>query len=81
LYRSAARDTAVVELNKQLVAIDPAGNNPEQQAKLVPLGNGLFRLEAATGGAAVGETVRFVEENGTVVRMYTGGSYSERVRP
>jgi hypothetical protein len=61
--------------------IDPAGNNPDQQSKLVPLGNGLFRLEAQSGGTAIGETVRFTEENGAVVRMHIGGSFSERVRP
>jgi CubicO group peptidase (beta-lactamase class C family) len=81
LYRSASRDIAVVELNRQLVMIDPVGNNPDQQSKLVPLGNGLFRLEASSGGAAIGETVRFTESNGAVVRMYVGGSFSERVRP
>jgi CubicO group peptidase (beta-lactamase class C family) len=81
LYRSASRDTAVVELNKQLVIIDPTGNNPDQQSKLVPVGNGLFRLEAPSGGTAIGETVRFTEQNGAVVRMYIGGSFSERVRP
>jgi len=31
------------------------------------------------GGGAVGETVRFVEENGKVVSMYTCGSFSDRV--
>ena len=81
LYRSAARDTAVVELNKQLVLIDPAGSNPDQQSKLVPLGNGLFRLDAPSGGTAIGETVRFAEQNNAVVRMYMGGSFSERVHP
>jgi hypothetical protein len=28
----------------------------------------------------VGEVVRFVEENGQVIRMITGDSYVERVR-
>ena len=32
------------------------------------------------GGGAVGEIVRFVEENGEVVRMITGDSYADRVR-
>ena len=81
LYRSGARDTAVVELNRQLVTIDPTGNNPDQQSKLVPVGNGLFRLEAPAGGTAIGETVRFIEQDNEVVRMFIGGSFSERVRP
>ena len=80
LYRSAFRDAAVVELNKQLVMIDPTANNPDQQSKLVPLGNGLFRMEAPSGGSAIGETVRFTEQNGAVVRMHVGDSFSERVR-
>ncbi len=37
-------------------------------------------MDAATGGGPVGETVRFVEENGTVVRMYAGSSFWERVQ-
>jgi len=81
LYRSGSRDLAVVELNRQLVAIEPEGTDPTRQSKLVPLGAGLFRMEAPTGGGAIGETVRFVEERGMVVRMISGGSYSERVRP
>ncbi len=35
---------------------------------------------APTGGGPVGEIVRFVEEDGVVVRMVTGDSYSVRVR-
>ena len=35
---------------------------------------------ARTGGGAVGEIVRFIEENGKVVRMITGDSYSVRIR-
>jgi hypothetical protein len=68
----------VIELNQRLVTIDPSGAFPENPTQLVPLSNGLFRLEAKSGGSPVGETVRFVEQNGKVVRMYTGGSYSER---
>lgn len=45
-----------------------------------PIGNGRFRCTAPTGGGPVGEIVRFVEENGHVVRMYTGDGYVERVR-
>lgn len=79
LYRSHGRDTEVVELNQRLVMIDPAGPNPEDQIRLVPLGNGLFRFDAPTGNGVVGEVVRFVEQNGNVVRMFAGGSYSDRV--
>ena len=48
--------------------------------ELEPLGDGTFHMVADTGGGAVGEIVRFVEENGEVVRMITGDSYVERMR-
>jgi hypothetical protein len=48
--------------------------------RLEPLGNGVFRFVTPTGGGPVGETVRFVEEGGRVVRMYIGDSYVDRVR-
>jgi hypothetical protein len=35
---------------------------------------------APIGGGPVGEVVRFVEQNGQVVRMITGDSFVERVR-
>jgi D-alanyl-D-alanine carboxypeptidase len=79
LYRGDFGDTAVVELNHELVSFDPAGANPERQNKLKAIGNGQFRLEAPTGGGAVGEVVRLVDQPGGKMRMYTGGSYSERV--
>jgi D-alanyl-D-alanine carboxypeptidase len=79
LYRGDFGDTAVVELNHELVSFDPAGANPERQNKLKAIGNGQFRLEAPTGGGAVGEVVRFADQPGGKMRMYMGGSYSERV--
>ena len=78
LYRSVAGEQAVVELDQRLVIINPLGPNPEEQMQLIPMGGGLFRLESATGGSAVGEVVRFTEQNGKVVRMYIGGSFLQR---
>jgi CubicO group peptidase (beta-lactamase class C family) len=79
-YRSRiGGETEVIELNQLLVTITPSGPFPENPTRLVPIGNGQFRVEALTGSGPVGEIVRFVEENGKVVRMYTGGSYSDRV--
>jgi D-alanyl-D-alanine carboxypeptidase len=79
-YRSRiGGETEVIELNQRLVSITPSGPYPDNPIQLVPVGNGLFRVEASTGGGPVGEIVRFVEQNGKVVRMYTGGSYSDRV--
>ncbi len=79
LYRGRGGDSQVVELNKRLVLISPTALNLEP-IRLEPIGNGQFRYTAPTGGGPVGEIVRFVEENGRVVRMYTGDGYVERVR-
>jgi CubicO group peptidase (beta-lactamase class C family) len=79
-YRSRiGGEVEVIELNQRLVVIDPSGPFPEHPSSLEPLGNGQFRLQALTGGAPVGEIVRFSEQNGKVIRMYTGSSYSDRV--
>ena len=80
LYRGLWGDSQVVLLNQRLVMITPNGPNVDNPVTLEPLGNGLFRFTAPSGGGAVGEVVRFVEENGRVVRMITGDSYVERVR-
>ncbi len=81
LYRTPFADTEIVELNQHLVMLDPTTTTPENQISLVPIGNGRFRFEAPTGGGVVGEMVRFVEENGKVVRMYTGDSWTDKVNP
>jgi CubicO group peptidase (beta-lactamase class C family) len=80
LYRGRGGDSQVVELNRRLVIINPAGQNLDSPIALEPLGNGQFRYVAPTGGGPVGEVVRFVEEGGRVVRMITGDSYVERVQ-
>ena len=80
LYRGRGGDSQVVELNRRLVLINPAAANLDNPTTLEPVGNGQFRYVANAGGGPVGEIVRFVEENGQVVRMITGDSYVERVR-
>jgi CubicO group peptidase (beta-lactamase class C family) len=80
LYRGRGNDSYVVELNKRLVIINPAGANLDNPITLEPIGNGQFRYVANAGGGPVGEIVRFVEENGRVIRMITGDSYVERVQ-
>lgn len=80
LYRGRGGDSHVVELNRRLVIINPAGANLDNPIRLEPIGNGQFRYVAPVGGGPVGEIVRFVEENGRVVRMITGDSYVERVQ-
>ena len=80
LYRGRWGDTHVVELNEKLVMINPDAATLDNQTELEPIGDGTFRFVAPTGGGAVGEIVRFVEENGQVVRMITGDSYVDRVK-
>jgi CubicO group peptidase (beta-lactamase class C family) len=80
LYRSLWGDTQVVEMNRELVLITPTSENPtEGMQKLVPQGNGVFKLEGPSGGAAVGELVTFREEGGKVVQMRVGNMTQDRV--
>jgi hypothetical protein len=80
LYRGRGGDSQVILLNNRLVMISPNAASLENQVTLEPIGNGLFRFVAPSGGGPVGEVVRFVEEGGRVVRMITGDSYVDRVR-
>jgi CubicO group peptidase (beta-lactamase class C family) len=80
LYRGRGGDQEVILLNQRLVIITPNGDNVDNPIRLEPIGGGLFRWMAPVGGGPVGEVVRFVEENGQVVRMITGDSYVDRVR-
>jgi CubicO group peptidase (beta-lactamase class C family) len=83
LYRGLWADRQVVLLDKRLVVIVPNGPNLDDPAILEPLGGGQFRLVARTGGGGaygvVGEIVRFAEQNGRPVRMYTGDTWLDRV--
>jgi CubicO group peptidase (beta-lactamase class C family) len=78
-YRSTGGDSQVILLNQRLVIITPNGPNIDNPITLEPLGDGRFRYVAPGGGGPVGEIVRFIEENGRVVRMVTGDSYVDRV--
>jgi CubicO group peptidase (beta-lactamase class C family) len=80
LYRGRGGDSHVVELHERLVIINPDAANLDNPIELEPIGDGTFRYTAPAGGGVVGEIVRFVEENGQVVRMYTGDSFVDRVR-
>lgn len=79
LYRNRNGDMHVVELDRRLVIVNPTATTIDSQSRLVPIGGDRFRLEAPTGGSAVGEIVRFAEENGRVTRMFTGDSFIDRV--
>ena len=81
LYRGpGGREQQVVLLNERLVIISPNASSVDNPTTLEPLGDGVFRFVAPTGGGPVGERIRFVEENGEVVRMFVGDSYLDRVR-
>ena len=80
VYRSRGGETRVLVLNERLVSMNPWATSIGDPTYLEPVGDGTFRMIAPTGGGVVGEIVRFVEENGQVVRMVTGDSYSVRVR-
>ena len=80
LYRNLNGDRQVVLLNERLVTFSPNARQIGEPVQLEPIGDGLFRMVAPTGGGPVGEVVRFVEENGEVVRIITGDSFADRVR-
>ena len=80
LYRGRWGDSQVILLNQRLVLITPNAPNMDDPVTLEPLGGGRFRFVAPTGGGAVGEVVRFVEENGRPMRMYTGDGWVDRVK-
>jgi D-alanyl-D-alanine carboxypeptidase len=81
LYRGRFGDLQVVLLNEALVIITPNGPNLDERATLEAIGGGHFRYAAPTGGAAVGEIVRFVEPPGRPMRMYIGDQWIDRVEP
>ena len=80
LYRGRGGDSHVVLLNKKLVIITPNAQNVDNPISLEPLGGGRFRFAAPTGGGAVGEVVRFVEQPGRPTRMYIGDGWIDRVQ-
>ena len=80
VYASRWGRTQVIVMNERLVTINPWSSSLDEPQELEPLGDGTFRVVAPTGGGPVGEIVRFVEEDGEVIRMITGDSYSERIR-
>ena len=78
-YESRWGRTRVLVVNEQLVTMRPWSRSIGEPTVLESVGDGTFRFTAPTGGGPVGEIVRFVEEDGRVVRMITGDSYSVRI--
>jgi len=79
LYRGRGGDQQVVLLNKKFVLITPNATDIDSSVTLEPLGDGRFRYTAPTGGGVVGEVVRFVEEPGRPMRMFSGDSWLDRL--
>jgi len=80
LYRGRGGDSHVVLLDRKLVIITPNAPNVDNPITLEPLGGGRFRFVAPTGGGAVGEVVRFVEQAGRPTRMYMGDGWIDRAQ-
>ena len=68
----------VVLLNQQLVLLAGDAVAAETKTILEPIGDGRFRLTAPTGGAPIGEIVRFEAVPGRPLRLYRGDNWSER---
>ena len=79
LYRGRWGDSQVVMLKDSLMMMTPNAATLDNTVKLVALGGGRFRFDAPTGGGEVGEVVRFVEQAGRPMRMFTGDSWLDRV--
>jgi CubicO group peptidase (beta-lactamase class C family) len=79
LYRGRNGDAQVVLLKDRLMVMDPTAPTIDESVSLLPLGGGRFTLVSPTGGRAAGEVVRFVEEAGKPMRMFTGDGWTERV--
>jgi CubicO group peptidase (beta-lactamase class C family) len=80
LYRGRWTDEQVVVLNKKLAIMSPNQASIGEPLVLEPLGDGKFKYAAPTGGGPAGEVVRFVEEKGKPMRMYTGERWVDRVQ-
>ncbi len=80
IYRGRGADVQVVVLNKRLTAITLGNNVVESSFRLEPIGGGRFKYMAPTGGSVIGEVVRFVEEHGKPMRMYTGDGWIDRMK-
>ncbi len=83
VYRSPWGDTQVLVGDRELLVFSPLASDLSQGVdKLVPVEEGIFRLESKSGGAAVGELIQFeVDGSGAVTRIKVGDNYSRRLGP
>jgi hypothetical protein len=80
-YRSNFSESEVMQLDGELVVIDPSSDDPKGgMARLVPLADGTFRIEAASGGQSIGEKAVFLRgASGKVEKLRMGWGESKRV--
>jgi hypothetical protein len=80
-YRGNFSESEVMLIDGELVAIDPSSDDPKGgMARLVPLADGTFRIEAASGGQSIGEKASFIKgASGKVEKLRLGWSESSRV--
>jgi D-alanyl-D-alanine carboxypeptidase len=69
----------VLMMNEKLVIMSSYSTNIGNPIELEPLSGDLFKMKAPTGGAFVGEVVRFIEQNGVVMRMIIGDTYFDHL--
>jgi D-alanyl-D-alanine carboxypeptidase len=80
VYRNRSNDISIILLNDRLAVLSSTAPGVDTVARLEPLGNGRFRIEAPTGNnPPVGEVAYFTEDAGKPVRLYLGDSWSDRV--
>jgi len=80
-YRGNFSESEVMQLDGELVVFDPSSDDPKGgMARLVPLADGTFRIEATSGGLSVGEKAVFLRgASGKVETLRMGWGESKRV--
>jgi CubicO group peptidase (beta-lactamase class C family) len=83
LYRNPWGDTQVMVGHRELLMFSPLASDLSQGVgKLIPVEEGVFRLESKSGGPAVGELIQFeINGSGEVTRIKIGDNYSRRLGP
>jgi len=78
LYRNPWGDTQIMLLNNDLVAIDPSLPDPSADiARLIPVSNGIFRIEQPSGYGSHNEMAVFeMNPDGRVAALKIGVDYS-----
>lgn len=80
-YRTMWGDTDVLIMDGELKVVDAESDDPKaSMQRLIPLADGVFKIEGPSGGTSVGEKARFLRDsNGKVTKLQMGWSISDRV--